>query len=820
MKYLLIPTALLGALLPAQEVGSVSYQIPGTTTYVKTLEDQGLTQSLLSRDGGATWTTQNPIDTTLHIRAGSFDPKSPPALPSDLLAGPNNKLFVVQFKTQIIREFRSAIQAVGGEITYYLPSQSYLVRMDRSNVSKVQAMPFVRSVLDYHLGFRMEPEIIANLGVNQAMQQRYVIVMVDKRADERTAVAEAKAAGAEINLVPNGGLLFEASMDKAVLRKVAAGNSVLWIERWSAPEEDVDNGRIQGGTNYVETLAGIDGKGMFGHVCEGVYGTHTEFAAISPYRQTPWGIGNSVGQGHGNSTAGIIYARGASPTYRGCMPYAQMSYTNYGYVYNTSTRYGLTQTLVDPSQKYKAMVETASWGYARTLVYTSRSAEMDDIIFDLDLYTTQSQSNAGATSNPKMSRSQAWAKNITSIGGFRHGNNSSASDDYWGRTGSTGPASDGRIGVTLSGYYDSIKSTGYSSTSYTTSFGGTSGATPLVNGLSGNMIEMFTDGLFGYDTAPSWNQRFRYVPHFSTTKALLVATASQLTFNSSGTSSGANRYQQGFGFPNLRTAYDNRDRMLVIDELDVLRQGQSRTYYLYAPGAPLHAAMNYPDPPAAANASIHRINSVDLQVTTWGGTQYWGNNGLLTSNNSSSGGSANDRDTEESVILGNVPQGLVAVKVQATGVRRDGHVETARVLDVDYGLVVRGVGGLRDTSRMRLAAKTARGRLSMSLTGITGRWTHGYTLFSLNNTRPVSTGNILGAEFDPLMVSILGMPSGAGNIFHFTNTAAGVYPNAPFAFPAGLVTALNGVTLDSVAFVLDATGRMVGASNVIRFTVQ
>jgi hypothetical protein len=121
---------------------------------------------------------------------------------------------------------------------------------------------------------------------------------------------------------------------------------------------------------------------------------------------------------------------------------------------------------------------------------------------------------------------------------------------------------------------------------------------------------------------------------------------------------------------------------------------------------------------------------------------------------------------------------------------------------------------------MRLAAKTARGRLSMSLTGITGRWTHGYTLFSLNNTRPVSTGNILGAEFDPLMVSILGMPSGAGNIFHFTNTAAGVYPNAPFAFPAGLVTALNGVTLDSVAFVLDATGRMVGASNVIRFTVQ
>jgi hypothetical protein len=819
MKYSLIPIALLGALLPAQEAGSVSYQIPDTRTHIKTSEDKGVIRSFLSRDGGETWVSQNPVDTSLHMRGGTFDPKSPPAFTSDLMSGPDSKLFIVQCKTQIIREFRSALKAVGAEIKQFMPSQSYLVRLERSQVSKVRAMPFVRSVLDYHQGFRLEPAIIANLGANRALQQRYIIVMVDKKTDSQTAVAAAEAAGARIDMFPNGGILFEATMDKDALLRLAADDTVLFIERWSAPEEDVDNGRIQGGTNYVETLAGIDGKGMFGHVCEGVYSTHTEFVALPPFRQAPWGVGSTGGAGHGNATAGIIYARGASPTYRGCMPYGQMSYTNYGY-FNSATRYSLTQTLIDPSQQYRCMLQTASWGYARTTVYTSRSAEMDDIIFDLDLYITQSQSNAGGTSNTRNSRPQAWAKNITSVGGFRHGNNSSATDDYWGSSGSTGPAADGRIGVTLSGYYDSIKSTGYSSTSYTTSFGGTSGATPLVNGLSGNMIEMFTDGLFGYGSASSWSDRHNYVPHFSTTKALMVATASQLTFNSSGTSSGANRYQQGFGFPNLRTAYDNRNTMLVIDELDVLRQGQSRTYYLYAPGSPLHAAMNYPDPQAAANASIHRINSVDLQVTTWGGTQYWGNNGLLTSNNSSPGGSANDRDTEESVILGNVPQGLLAVKVQATGVRQDGHVETARVLDVDYGLVVRGVGGLRDTTRMQLSARTAPGRLAMSLTGVTGRWTHGYTLFSLNNSRPVSTGNILGAEFDPLMVSILGMPAGAGNIFHFSNTVAPVYPNAPYTFPTGLVTALNGVTLDSVAFVLDATGRMVGASNVIRFTVQ
>jgi hypothetical protein len=202
MKYSLIPIALLGALLPAQEAGSVSYQIPDTRTHIKTSEDKGVIRSFLSRDGGETWVSQNPVDTSLHMRGGTFDPKSPPAFTSDLMSGPDSKLFIVQCKTQIIREFRSALKAVGAEIKQFMPSQSYLVRLERSQVSKVRAMPFVRSVLDYHQGFRLEPAIIANLGANRALQQRYIIVMVDKKTDSQTAVAAAEAAGARIDMFP------------------------------------------------------------------------------------------------------------------------------------------------------------------------------------------------------------------------------------------------------------------------------------------------------------------------------------------------------------------------------------------------------------------------------------------------------------------------------------------------------------------------------------------------------------------------------------------------------------------------------------------
>ena len=108
----------------------------------------------------------------------------------------------------------------------------------------------------------------------------------------------------------------------------------------------------------------------------------------------------------------------------------------------------------------------------------------------------------------------------------------------------------------------------------------------------------------------------------------------------------------------------------------------------------------------------------------------------------------------------------------------------------------------------------------MSLTGLPAGWTHGYTLFSLNTSRPVSTGNILGVEADPLLVSIFSQPAAVGNLFHFVPTGGSAFPNSAYNFPAGLVAAIKGATFDSVAFVLDRNAGTLDASNVVRFTVQ
>src|SRR5207249_920927 len=109
-------------------------------------------------------------------------------------------------------------------------------------------------------------------------------------------------------------------------------------------------------------------------------------------------------------------------------------------------------------------------------------------------------------------------------------------------------------------------------------------------------------------------------------------------------------------------------QLAVFDEYDVLSQGQSRTYLVWIrPGTPeFRATMVYADPECLPTALIHRINSVDLNVTQFStGTFWWGNNGLTSGNVSLPGGGPNDRDTIEHVWLANPPSDIYQVTVSA-----------------------------------------------------------------------------------------------------------------------------------------------------------
>jgi hypothetical protein len=96
--------------------------------------------------------------------------------------------------------------------------------------------------------------------------------------------------------------------------------------------------------------------------------------------------------------------------------------------------------------------------------------------------------------------------------------------------------------------------------------------------------------------------------------------------------------------------------------------------------------MIYPDPPGTTSATLHRINDLNLKVTSPGGTIYWGNNGLLASNWSTSGGTPNTVDTVENVFVQNPAAGAWTIEVRAAEVNQDAHLATPAT-DAVFSLV-------------------------------------------------------------------------------------------------------------------------------------
>lgn len=640
---------------------------------------------------------QEATGTLLRLRYQTFDPTvAEPAVPQTLRSERGQRLWIVQFAGLPTEAGRAAVRALGGEIHSYLPDHAYVVRMDAANAALVRGLNAVRWVGAYHAAFRLEPELRAALdaGSLEAAAQ-YHIVVVDKHRDKPNLAAKILALGGRVVSEQTGSLLFTVALDGNQLAKAAQLDEVLWIDRVTADGEDMDNARIQGGANYIEAQAGYTGTGVNAHIYEGVEATHPDFTG---------GVVNVRSGGgpdtHGHATAGIVFGNGNSnPAVRGMAPDAGKFFTQYGSV--VGSRWQVVSDLINV---HAVSHTTASWGAAQTTAYTSISAESDDIVFDHDITWTQSQSNTGNQN----SRPQAWGKNVFSIGAVRHYDNSNPADDsYLGSTtpASRGPAADGRIKPDLCAYYDNIGtsdlsgSAGYSSGNWTAGFGGTSGATPIVAGHNVLAIQMFTDdsatpgfGRFGNALRVPNGTAHQNRPHFTTLKSLMMASATQYAFTA--TSADNRREHQGWGFPSLRTLWDRRNKALVIDETDVLTQGQATRYEITVlPGeAELKVVLNYAERAGNPAAAKTLVNNLSLRVVSPSGVTYWGNHGLEQGNWSLPGGVEDDTNPTECVFVQNPAAGVWYVDIKATLVAVDTHVETPAV-DADYALVVLGGTG-------------------------------------------------------------------------------------------------------------------------------
>ena len=590
-------------------------------------------------------------------------------------------LYLVQFYGVALPEMRDALTKFGGESVAPFPLHAYVMRLSPQALEVARSSRFVRAVEPFAGSRRYS--LAPNLRTDEP--RHYVIRPSSDRPDVRgSLLAELTSLGASVQLFTAGNYLVHATMTPQQVALAAELGEVLHIDAWAAPESDMDKVRIISGADFLESTLGFTGTGVRGEVMDGnVADDHPDLKNRGILFHGARSTDNPF---HGTATTGIVFGDGtANRKGRGLLPTGQPIFASYNNLVQNADAgtYDRRTHVAELNQPpYQAVFQSNSWGSGLTQEYTNISAEMDNTIFDLDFLIFNSMSNSGT----RDARPEAWAKNVVSIGGVKHFDTLDTADDKWAGGGTIGPAKDGRLKPELSHFWDMTFAPtpggGY------TEFGGTSGATPITAGYAGLFLQMWSAGMFGNPTPGT--TVFENRPHFTTTKAVLMNTATQWAF--SGATHDLTRVHQGFGRVDVKRLYEMRNSMLIINETDLLTQGQVKRYEVKVIAATpeFRATLTWAEPAAVPSAGQQRINDLTLKVTAPDGTVYFGNNGLDAAMFSTSGGTANTKDTTESVYVKAPAAGTWVVEVRADEIVQDNHRETAAV-DADFALVVSGI---------------------------------------------------------------------------------------------------------------------------------
>lgn len=110
------------------------------------------------------------------------------------------------------------------------------------------------------------------------------------------------------------------------------------------------------------------------------------------------------------------------------------------------------------------------------------------------------------------------------------------------------------------------------------------------------------------------------------------------------------------------------------------------------------------------------------------------------------------------------------------------------------------------------------GSLFVEMTMMPTGTARGFTLLSLDTTRPAGQGALFGLHPDFLTLQVLALPPAHGSLFHWMLPST-AFPAVPLTLPAGTLSALAGVTFDVQGVALDGSQQVLDATNVIRITL-
>jgi len=240
-----------------------------------------------SRDGGASWSPARPLRQDLRLHDGSVGAgEMMPGVPAEYALPAAGRLFLVQFKTTGLPEWRAALAAAGAEVLSHVPHNGHVVRVDPAQLSAVRRLEFVERVEPYHPWYRLDGQLrpaSPDAGLARGVEERIRVMTFEWGPEGKARVIEAaEAVGARVAAYWDSGRVVELWATPEQIRALAAHDDVQWIDRWSAPEPDMDLVRQDAGTDQLENTYGYCGQGVRGEVMDlGIQDDHPDFDGVN-----------------------------------------------------------------------------------------------------------------------------------------------------------------------------------------------------------------------------------------------------------------------------------------------------------------------------------------------------------------------------------------------------------------------------------------------------------------------------------------------------------------------------------------------------------
>ncbi len=411
-------------------------------------------------------------------------------------AGGGCHLYIVQFWTQAIEEYRRAIRMRGGQVREFVENNSYVVEMTADVCEQISEAEFVRGVIPLHPAYRIDPPLIAEMfGINgqphDEVVWRCAISVFERGSRQRTQlVGLLNSIGVAVEVPTDGGYGLHADLSPAQAIRLLQSDVTLWLNE----QQDEQTGGVQSlpgmvcgtGPPVAYELSGIDCPSVapFNFRGQGVRGaTWGEFSfrlnapdynRFGPSLSGPPIVqfigsqdgGPHIGGSHGTSVFGLIFGKdvvtSTGPVYAGVLSDATQ-----GYFGSQSITGGGNPRIPFSEEQaciFDVVFQSSSSGSTVSAVYGTSARVLDDVVFRKDLLVCQMTNQVGQTAPCPygLMTSDAWCKNVVTIGGVKCNATYSRADDVWGGAllvgtpgiPGAGPSPDGRIKPDLVHVYD------------------------------------------------------------------------------------------------------------------------------------------------------------------------------------------------------------------------------------------------------------------------------------------------------------------------------------------------------------------------------